>query len=251
MNPVDWNQYPPLPEPPHLRWRDTPPREAYWRELCQRCNSPAVSNLLGCASFMVLWGVCAGILSGVLISCDYGLAVFGLGGGIALVLSFFIAIFIKGVLLQIWIFSQKLKLAKKYGFYMRKLKRPDLSREIGDIFAARPDFRPADFAKLWPSAAHAAVASKLAELASHNWYSCGKMLYPNDPLLLFFYGRQFRRGRNRMLHKDLMAEFCNFAEEVDDEFGFPDDALEELEPDTVTLAELVESCMACAREKRK
>ena len=251
MTPVDWSKYPPLPEPPQLKWRDTPPREAYWRELGELCNSSAVFDRHGCASFIVLWIVCAGISFGVLLSCDHGLAVFGLGGGIALLVSLFAAVFIMGAAWQMWVVAQKLKLAKKYGFYMRELKRPDLSREIGAILAARPDFKPDDFARLWPSAAHAAAASKLVELASHIWYPCGKMLYPDDPLLLFFYGRQFRRGRNRMLHQDLMAEFCNFAEEVDDEFGFPDDALEELEPDTVTLAELVESCMACAREKRK
>ena len=219
MNPVDWSKYPPLPDPPspcglrrasppQLRWRDTPEREAYWRELVKRCNQPGVSNLLGCSSFMVLWGVCAGILFGVLIPCC-GLAVFGLGGGIALVLSFFVAIFIKGVLFRLWIFSLKMELSGEYGFYMRELKRPDLSREIGEILAARPDFKPDDFSKLWPSAAHAAAASKLVELASHIWYPCGKMLYPDDPLLLFLYGRQFRWGRNRMLcsNPEVLGDF--------------------------------------------
>ena len=31
---VDWTKYPPLPEPPVLPpYRDTPEREAYWKEL--------------------------------------------------------------------------------------------------------------------------------------------------------------------------------------------------------------------------
>ncbi len=249
MNPVDWSKYPPLPEPPQLRWRDTPQREAYWRELCQRCNSSAVFDHHGCASFIVLWIVCAGISFGVLLSCDHGLAVFGLGGGIALLVSLFAAVFIMGAAWQMWVVAQKLKLAKKYGFYMRELKRPDLSREIGEILAARPDFEPDDFSKLWPSVAHAAVASKLVKLASHIWYPCGKMLYPDDPLLLFFYGRQFRWGRNRMLcsNPEVLGEFY---EEVDDEFGLPDDVWDDMEPDTVTLAELVESCMACASKRK-
>ena len=30
---IDWTQYPGLPEPPAVpEWRDTPEREAYWRE---------------------------------------------------------------------------------------------------------------------------------------------------------------------------------------------------------------------------
>ena len=250
MNPVDWNQYPPLPEPPQLKWRDTPPREAYWRELGELCNSSAVFDRHGCASFIVLWIVCAGISFGVLLSCDHGLAVFGLCGGIALLVSLFAAVFIMGAAWQMWVVAQKLKLAKKYGFYMRELKRPDLSREIGAILAARPDFRPDDFSKLWPSAAHAAAASKLVELASHIWYPCGKMLYPDDPLLLFLYGRQLRWARNRMLcaNPEVLGDFY---EDVEDEFGLPDDAWDDMEPDTVTLAELVESCMTCAREKRK
>ena len=30
---IDWTKYPDLPEPPTVpEWRDTPEREAYWRE---------------------------------------------------------------------------------------------------------------------------------------------------------------------------------------------------------------------------
>ena len=40
-----------------------------------------------------------------------------------------------------------------------------------------------------------------------------------------------------------------FYEDVEDGFGLPDDVWDDMEPDTVTLAELVESCMACLSQE--
>ena len=66
--------------------------------------------------------------------------------------------------------------------------------------------------------------------------------YPNDPLLLFFYGRTGRWGKNRMLLDT--GDLIEFFEILEDEFCFPaPDWWVGIELDTMTSAGLVELCV--------
>ena len=237
---VDWTKYPPLPEPPeHLVWRDTPEREAYWSELYARTESGWLARH-GCLAYLLLLAVGVGIMSAVLSGshADWltkSLAVTlaaGLMAGVVLIAVSWIEILIL-----------KLRLAAKYGFYLFRLRRPDLSRKIGEILAARPDFDAAAFRDLWPSGEYAQVAVELWELRSKIWRHGGKMLYPNDQLLLFFYGKAAFWGRKAMILDS--AILMEFYEQVEEYFYLPLDRLDEIEFDSVTFAELVEMCADC------
>ena len=92
-----------------------------------------------------------------------------------------------------------LRLARRHGFLMLRLKRPNVSGEIQEILDARPAFDKQAFRALWPSEQHAQCAERLLEIASEYWRLPGKMLYPNDPLLFFYFGKCFPWWWNRML----------------------------------------------------
>ena len=142
----------------------------------------------------------------------------------------------------------KCRLARKYGFYMHRLKRPDLSPEIRKILADRPDFSSEDFRRLWPSDELADIAESLLKLASRHWYPSGRMLYPNDPLLFLFFGRKLRWGGQRMLTG--YGGVGEFIEDVEDTFQFREENWENLDFDAFTFAELSEACLKSSEEKK-
>ena len=213
MDRIDWTKYPTLPEPPTVpEWRDTPEREAYWREykslpdLCDR----KVGILLLLALDMRL---VVGLLMNLTLNEFKGMADLSL-----LIMGF--ALFLLMPALCIWFaisrllqWSQVFRMARKYGFFMLCLRRPNVSREIQDILDMRPAFDTQTFHALWPSAQHAHCAERLMEIASEYWRLPGKMLYPNDPLLFFYFGKSFPCRRNRMVEPsgdfwdDLLQEF--------------------------------------------
>lgn len=235
---VDWNKYPPLPEPPeHLVWRDTPEREAYWNELREREKSGWLARH-GCFAYLFLLATGIGIMSVVLsgIHADWFTRLLGITLAAA-----FMAVLVFHAASWGGILILKLRLAAKYGFYMFRLRRPDFTRKIGEILAGRPDFDAAAFHDLWPSEEYAQVAAELLELCS--WHTCGKMLYPNDQLLLFFYGKTVCLGRNAMiLAPGLLMDFYELVEEY---FYLPLDRSDEIDFDSVSFAELVEMCVDC------
>lgn len=230
---TDWFGYPALPEVPHLpRWRDTPEREAYWNELAETCSS----SRYGCLFFIVSYLIAAAFF----LTCS-GEWKFSTVTWILLGAALFCAIVCNCLFTAVRTFIGKCRLARKYGFYMHRLKRPDLSPEIKTILSDRPDFKSEDFRRLWPSVELADVAESLLKLASRHWYPNGRMLYPNDPLLLLFFGRRFRWGRPQMLTG--YEGVGEFIEDVEDQFQFPEENWENLEFDEFTFAELAEACL--------
>ena len=63
------------------------------------------------------------------------------------------------------------------------------------------------------------------------------MLYPHDPLLLLFYGREWRWGKNKML-TDPEEFFIDI--EIDSDFF--EENLDAISERTTTFAEIVEHC---------
>ena len=204
---VDWSKYPPLPKPPKLpEWRDTPEHEAYWAEV-EEIRTP-LQNKWGCGGMLALWVLSAKIfnhwlwgnwddISARLITgCTIGL---------------FITFVLWGICHKIFYHIAKRKISRKYGFSLKKLNRPDISKEIGEVLAARPDFDLAEFCKYWQNAGQAISACCILEATKRYWYLHKKMLYPNDPLLLLFYGRHWRIfcqwrwgvGKEKMIEPDI------------------------------------------------
>jgi hypothetical protein len=67
---------------------------------------------------------------------------------------------------------EKHKISKRYGFSLRNLNRPDLSREIGEVLSRHPDFDKAEFRKYWQNEEQAKDALKILKIAKN------KALFP-------------------------------------------------------------------------
>ena len=166
------------PEPPVLpEWRETPEREAYWDELKMRTSFvtgkwklwllallPAVSLELYFKPNIRIW--------------------------LGLTVMFYL------LFRLVWWMYWRICLMFKYR--TAPLRRRDISPVIARIMKKRPDFDPAEFVKYWPSEL-AWVALRIIQLARESWRPVGKMLYPNDPLPLFFYGSTGWLSRPRMI----------------------------------------------------
>ena len=231
---VDWSKYPPLPEPPKLpEWRDTPEHEAYWEEV-DAITTP-FQNKWGCLGVLLLWLLVsallcqrfvyflhadvAGVFFEILIACTVGYCI----------------ILVPCVICNnIFYRVAKHKISKRYGFSLKKLNRPDISKEIGEVLAARPDFDKLEFSKYWQNKEQSEIALKILELSKGEWYLHKKMLYPNDPLLLFFYGKKFFLGKERMIN-----DAGEFFEDIEDEFYFYE--CNEIN-EGISFAEFVERC---------
>ena len=204
---VDWSKYPPLPKPPKLpEWRDTPEHEAYWEEV-EEIRTP-LQTKWGCGGLFALWVLSAKIFNHwlwgnwddisarIITGCTIGL---------------FIAFVLWVICHMIFYWIAKHKISQRYGFSMRKLNRPDISKEIGDVLAERPDFNEADFCKYWQDEDQARAATSVLVSTRNYWCLHKKMLYPNDPLLLLFYGRRWRIfcqwrwgvGKEKMIEPDI------------------------------------------------
>ena len=68
-----------------------------------------------------------------------------------------------------WWLYWRIRLLKKYGFFLWKLRRPDLSRTVAAIMAARPDFDEAEFRKYWPTPELADIALEIRRWVRENW----------------------------------------------------------------------------------
>ena len=173
---VDWTQYPPLPEPPELpSWRDTPEREAYWKELTD--FEPMFRY-----GYAIYVAALVAVLAGAYLA--WGTTYCSLGNGLCAAGGLILIVFL--LALVAWRLYWRIRLLKKYGFFMLKLRRPDLSRTAAAIMAARPDFDETEFRKYWPAAELADTALEIRRWVRENWVLPDKMLYPNDPLMLFY-----------------------------------------------------------------
>ena len=190
---IDWSKYPSLPPAPQLpEWRDTPEHEAYWLEVCS-IKTPA-DKKSGCLAGIILWLVLTAV------SCFLFFQQYDFWNISAVaVITLMYAWIIWYIFFWIWAGVLKRKISKKYGFSMRKLNRPDLSKEIKEILMQRSDFNETDFRKYWQTEKQADIACQILETANCSWYLHKKMLYPNDPLLLLFYGRQWKWGKEKMI----------------------------------------------------
>ena len=224
---IDWSKYPSLPEPPKLpEWRDTPEHEAYWKEISE-IKTPA-DKKGGCMIALMFWLVPTVIPLFFVREYDlWTIAGFG-------VFSLMFTWIFWYIFCWICFGVEKHRISKRYGFSLRNLNRPDLSREIGGVLSRRPDFDKAEFRKYWQNKELAKDASKILEIAKGNWVLHRKMLYPNDPLLLLFYGKEWFWGKEKMI-----TSSGEFYEDMADEFYFYD--IESVDND-MTLAELVERC---------
>ena len=217
---VDWTQYPPLPEPPELpSWRDTPEREAYWKEMVDFEPMSRYGYVIYVAALIaVLAGAC---LAWGTTYCSLGNGLCAAGGQILIVI--LLALFVRRLY---W----RIRLLKKYGFYLWKLRRPDLSRTVTAILSARPDFDEAEFRKYWPAAELAGIALEIRQWVRETWALPDKMLYPNDSLILFY--------ERKRIGDD---------EDYEDHFLILGVLLEEIYDYDLTFAELAETTLACKK----
>ena len=203
---IDWSRYPGLPKPPVVpEWRDTPEREAYWREheaipdYCRRKTGwlllLALDVFLTLALLFILKQnykekmLFSDVLfSDIVISC--------LAIALEMLIPSLLIWFVIMRLLKLW---RELILARKYGFWMLRLKRPDVSREIAAILEARPPFDRQAFIAMWPTPKNAECVARLLDIALDYWKPIDRMLYPNDPVLFFFFGRSFPFRNPRMI----------------------------------------------------
>ena len=233
---IDWTKYPGLPEPPTVpEWRDTPEREAYWCEykgLPDLCDRKVGILLL--LALDVLLTVAISVILAPMEKTDFNISDL-LVSFPAIALEMMIpALLLWFLISRVVLLWRVLHLACRHGFFMLRLKRPNVTGEIQGILDARLAFDKQAFHALWPSEHHAQCAERLLEIASEHWHLPGKMLYPNDPLLFFYFrNKTLWWGKNRMVEPsddfwdDLLQEF-NATEEI-----------EKLDKDS-TLAEMVE-----------
>jgi hypothetical protein len=174
---VDWTRYPPLPEPPAFpEWRDTPEREAYFEELQNFDYSYTTRYLHSAGLLAVIIG--AFILGrSKSVDCGWGTWLCTIGGTV--LIAWLIGLIAAWILMRI-------RLWKKYGFFLLKLRRPNLSKAVAAIMADRPDFNEAEFRKYWPSSELADMALEIRSQVRENWALPRKMLYPNDSLMLLY-----------------------------------------------------------------
>ena len=227
---VDWSKYPPLPEPPVLpAWRDTPEREAYWNE---RSGYSFREVPFGRSVWLSVF------LTEAVLLCVFAHPMrdkLFYAALLALVFSLpVMAVYAVGArMMQIW------KLNRKYGGYPGKEGHPDLSPRIEALLAARPEYTEEEFCRLWPTEDHIRIALFLMKSIDFYRRSARKMLYPNDPLLLFLYGRESRWGKSKICFPP-----DSFYEDAEDVLRFPAEEWGKLDLDSVTLGEIVERCLA-------
>ena len=227
---IDWAKYPPLPEPPRLpAWRDTPEREAYWDERFRYSFRAVPFGGAVWAAVFLAGTVLMLFFVPTLRDEWFYVALFALVFSLPVMAVYAVA----GHIMQIW------KLNRKYGGYPGKERHPDLSPQIEAVLAARPEYTEEEFRRLWPTEEHARIALFLMKNIDFYRRSPRKMLYPNDPLFLFLYGREWRWGKNKICFPP-----DSFYEDAEDILRFPAEEWGKLDLDTVTLGEVVERCLA-------
>ena len=227
---IDWSKYPPLPEPPVLpAWRDTPEREAYWDERSGYSFREVPFGGPVWTAVFLTGAVLMYIFAPALRENYLYIMLFALVFSLPMT-----AVYAVGArMMKIW------KLDRKYGGYPGMEKHPDLSPQIEALLAARPDYSEEAFCRLWPTKEHAQTALFLMKNIDFYRRSPRKMLYPNDPLLLFLYGREWRWGKSKICFPP-----DSFYEDAEDVLRFPAEEWSKLDLDTVTFGEVVERCLA-------
>lgn len=229
---IDWSQYPSQPEPPQIpAWRDTPEREACFEEMHQQSPKEGLIYLWSYLAAFIL----VALWVGKDLLFPLSASEFFIDFLMTMLLAIFPGVFFLFIGIVIHGIWKHCLLYKKYGFIVWKLKRPDISPALEKILDGRPEFDEKLFRQYWPSDERVGVAFELLKMARRYWYSTGKMLYPNDPLILFFFGRNIMIGSNRVLPPD-----DYFLEDCDDEFRFDSELVTNDSP----FAEMVELCLA-------
>ena len=213
---------PPWPEPPVLpEWRETPEREAYWRELRERTSFATgkwkvwLLAFLPAAALELYFKPRIRIWTG---------------------LTFMFYLLFRLAWYMYW------RIYLMFECRTAPLCRRDISPAIARIMKKRPKFDEAEFAKYWPEPELAATALRILELARESWRPVGRMLYPNDPLPLFFYGSTGRLRRPRMIEPP-----PEFLENLDLEFAYSQEDGPRLDMD-FSFADLVVICHEELRE---
>ena len=229
---IDWSKYPPLPEPPQLpAWRDAPEREAYWNERSGYSFREVPFGRSVWLSVFLTEAVLLYVFAHPLRDKWFYAALFALVFSLPVM-----AVYGVGArMMRIW------KLNRKYGGYPGKERHPDLSPQIATLLAARPEYTEEEFRRLWPTEEHARIALFLMKNIDFYRRSPRKLLYPNDPLLLFLYGREWRWGKSKICFPP-----DPFYEDAEDVLRFPAEEWEKLDLDAVTLGEIVERCLEAA-----
>ena len=201
--------------------------------------SRKVSHIIFWAGLLILT-ILATAMSGVSRCGDAFVDFFTFAGiGIVVIGTFLIA---WTLIYGVWFQILQIKMSMRYGFYMTKLKHRNISAEIGEILADRPEFDENSFRQYWPSTELAETALLVLGMMSHNWRLHNKMLYPNDPLSLFFYGKDGWLGKNKSIDPE-----C-FLEDLYIDMNY--DNWDKIDNDTA-FAELVEGCMESAKAPGK
>ena len=206
----------PWPEPPVLpEWRETPEREAYWRELKERTSFAAGKWKIWLLAFLLAASLELYFKPNIRI---------------------WVALTVMLYLLFRLIWRMFWRIYLMFEYRTVPLRRRDISPAIARIMKKRPKFDEAEFVKYWPEPELAKTALRIVELARESWRPVGKMLYPNDPLPLFFYGTTGGLRRPRMIEPPQA-----FLDSLDLEFAYSQEAGPRLDMD-FSLADLVVIC---------
>lgn len=200
----EWPEPLPWPEPPVLpEWRETPEREAYWSELKMR-----TSFATGKWKIWLL-----ALLSAVSLELY-----FKPNFRIWIELTVMLYLLFRLVWWMFW------RIYLMFEYKTIPLRQRDISPAIARIMKKRPNFDEAEFVKYWPERELAETALRILQLARESWRPVGKMLYPNDPLPLFFYGSTGGLRRPRMIEPP-----PEFLESLNLEFAYSQEAGPRLE----------------------
>lgn len=207
---VEWPVPPVLPE-----WRETPEREAYWRELKERTSFATGKWKVWLLAFLLAASLELYFKPRIRIWTG---------------LTFMFYLLFRFAWWMFW------RICLMFECRTAPLCRRDISPAIARIMKKRPKFDEAEFAKYWPEPELAATALRILELARESWRPVGRMLYPNDPLPLFFYGSTGWLRRPRMIEPP-----PEFLESLELEFNYSQEDGPRLEM-YFDLADLVVIC---------
>ena len=239
---INWSRYRDLPTPPEIPlWRDFRIKQAFrnrYNQLKRKyslnfqffCISYAILTFLLFAFIIIFDQRCRKLACSLFVFVELSL----------ILLPIFLLLWYLANQFRIWFHS--IRLIRKFGMVPFQQKRQDISRTLHKLLAERQKLDEEEFRHLWPTERQAFVAGKLVELARRCWYFHNRMLYPNDPLLLFFFGKEFKWGKNKMILPD------EFMAEVSVEFNC---TLPENMNLNIPFAELVERCTDSLNSKER
>ncbi len=123
---------------------------------------------------------------------------------------------------------------------MRKLTRTDITAAIGAILEERAVFDETEFRKYWCDDERANVALDLLTITEWCRKPAGKMLYPNDPMIIVWYGQATFSKKKVVEPQDYWYD------DVAQQFGDCFEGLGTVDHDTA-FVQLVEMCIVSRR----